>query len=162
MEKLLWPESQIQKIKPEFFNGCSKKTYDDKGNIVYYEYKAEDRANIPNVGHESHRSNTLMANRYPKRIKYGNTLPFNPGDATFFDTTDWHFEVVMDYGEHGGVATPGHAEIQPWAYRHDPFSVYTPGFELRTYRLCKRILMYHNFPELGCRSLSDMCYRIKF
>jgi hypothetical protein len=37
-----------------------------------------------------------------------------------------------------------------WAVRRDPFSTYRSGFEIRTYRLCRRILMFHRFPdELG-------------
>ena len=36
--------------------------------------------------------------------------------------------------------------------RKDPFSSYRSGFEVRTYRLCRRALMFHHFPEeLGCR-----------
>jgi len=31
----------------------------------------------------------------------------------------------------------------PW----DPFSGYRAGFEIRTYRLCRRILMFHHFPD---------------
>ena len=29
----------------------------------------------------------------------------------------------------------------------DPFSDYRPGFEVRTYRLCQRVLMFHHFPD---------------
>lgn len=37
--------------------------------------------------------------------------------------------------------------MQPWNCRLDPFSTYRPTFELRTYRLCRRVLMFHNFPQ---------------
>ena len=37
-----------------------------------------------------------------------------------------------------------------WKARVDPFSTYRAGFEVRTYRLCQRVLMFHHFPdELG-------------
>ena len=37
-----------------------------------------------------------------------------------------------------------------WTARVDPFSSYRAGFEVRTYRLCQRVLMFHHFPdELG-------------
>src|SRR5262249_31731092 len=37
-----------------------------------------------------------------------------------------------------------------WSVRLDPFSSYRAGFEVRTYRLCRRVLMFHHFPrELG-------------
>jgi RHS repeat-associated protein len=131
------------------FQWLLEKTYDDKGNIILYEYKAEDRANVPAALHEEHRQNTTMVNRHVKRIKYGNTIPFTLGNTTFFATTDWHFEVVMDYGEHGEVNSPAYAEIQSWQHRHDPFSSYTAGFEIRTHRLCHRLLLYHRFTELN-------------
>ena len=39
---------------------------------------------------------------------------------------------------------------RPWSVRQDPFSTYRAGFEVRTYRLCQRVLMFHHFPdELG-------------
>ena len=31
--------------------------------------------------------------------------------------------------------------------RADPFSTHRAGFEIRTYRLCKRVLMFHHFPD---------------
>ena len=34
-----------------------------------------------------------------------------------------------------------------WPVREDPFSTYRAGFEVRTYRLCRRVLMFHHFPE---------------
>jgi RHS repeat-associated protein len=126
-----------------------EKTYDDKGNIIFYEYKAEDHALVPASLHEEHRHNTALVNRYPKRIRYGNTIPFAPENTTFFNTTDWHYEVVIDYGEHGATDSPAYAEIQPWQYRHDSFSTYTAGFEIRTHRLCHRIFMYHRFAALN-------------
>ena len=70
---------------------------------------------------------------------------------------DWLFEVVFDYGEHYTRSADGQpASVQlddhgrTWARRQDPFSTYRAGFEVRTYRLCQRVLMFHHFPdELG-------------
>ena len=56
------------------------------------------------------------------------------------------FEVVLDYGEHDADApTPNDAGA--WLCRNDPFSVYRAGFEVRTYRLCQRVLVFHHFPR---------------
>lgn len=54
-------------------------TRDDKGNAVVYEYKAEDGAGVdPRRAHERNRGDSddarRAANRYPKRIRYGNRL----------------------------------------------------------------------------------------
>ena len=55
------------------------------------------------------------------------------------------FEVVFDYGDHDEYA-PLPEPDRPWPCRPDPFSTYRPGFEVRTYRRCHRVLMFHHFP----------------
>jgi RHS repeat-associated protein len=138
------PASQIvDPVWPRrIFTWLLDETRDDRGNVIVYEYKPEDLAGVPNVVSEGHRLKgiTSFSNRHLKRIRYGNTVP---GDAT---TTV--FEVVFDHGEHD-PATPTPDEAQPWPARQDPTSTYRPGFEVRTYRLCRRILMFHHFTELG-------------
>jgi virulence plasmid B protein len=54
-------------------------TYDDRGNVSAYEYKPEDGANVPPCLHEQNRQ--ITANRYMKRIKYGNHTPITPAVA---------------------------------------------------------------------------------
>ena len=118
-------------------------TYDDKGNAIRYEYKSEDSAGISLAKvHERNRTpESRSTNRYLKRIQYGNQTP-----RKLDENLAWMFEVVFDYGEHD------HTNPQPndsgvWTVRNDPFSFYRAGFEVRTYRLCQRVLMFHNFPE---------------
>jgi Salmonella virulence plasmid 65kDa B protein len=55
-------------------------SYDDKGNAIGYEYKAENTQNIDlSLVQERNRTDaTRAANRYLKRIKYGNETP-RPG-----------------------------------------------------------------------------------
>ena len=124
--------------------------YDPHGNAIRLEYKPEDGAEVrPSLSFEGRRirSGAGFAQRYLKRVRYGNSEPLSvtepdrPGN-------EWHFELVFDYGEHGG-AVPVADEANIWTVRLDPFSTHQPGFELRTYRLCRRILMFHRFPELG-------------
>ena len=125
-------------------------TVDDRGNAVVYGYKAEDDANVPASVAEAGRQ--VTANRYLKRIRYGNTAPvYWPADpqlldATAADPAAWHFEVVFDYGEHD-PAVPTPEESLTWPCRVDPFSAYRAGFEVRTYRTCRRVLMFHRFTE---------------
>ena len=92
-------------------------TRDDKGNAVLYRYKPEDgqgvelsQANERNRGPQDDACRT--ANRYLKRIYYGNRTPLldNAGHRPrFLDKAQidaqianagWMFEVVFDYGEH--------------------------------------------------------------
>lgn len=130
-------------------------SYDTKGNATIFNYVAEDSANVDTtLANEKNRTNTgRSANRYIKSIQYGNRVPNrNLTDWTVISAASlpnetWNFTVVFDYGEHD-VANPKPDESAPWPCRKDPFSSYRSGFEIRTYRLCRRILMFHNFKEL--------------
>src|SRR5436190_2963275 len=160
----------------QIFSWLICQSYDDKGNAIVYEYCAEDSQRILEnqqgqlvaLAHERNRNDaTRSANRYLKRIKYGNRTP-NRNLTTWQGTdptqiSDWMFEMVFDYGEGQYTeATPdadrrifAQARLDPpagshWPVRQDPFSSYHAGFEVRTYRLCRRVLMFHHFPdELG-------------
>ncbi|HXQ37338.1 MAG TPA: SpvB/TcaC N-terminal domain-containing protein, partial [Anaerolineales bacterium] len=121
-------------------------SYDDKGNAIAYGYKLENSEGIDVwQAHERNRTEfSRSANRYLKRIKYGNRVSrlIEPDVAR----GGWHFEVVFDYGEHD-LDTPTPDETKEWLCRHDAFSSYRATFEVRTYRLCQRVLMFHHFPE---------------
>jgi RHS repeat-associated protein len=144
-------------------------SYDDKGNAIVYEYAEENDAHVePCQANERNRVRT--ANRYLKRITYGNRLPNR--DAATWQVTDptnlprdtWMFEVVFDYDEcHFEDVDPDPARPeaeqhrfarasaslgQSWTVRPDPFSSYRAGFEVRTYRRCRRVLMFHHIPDL--------------
>lgn len=131
-----------------------EETRDDRGNVATYTYKAEDSAGVsPARLSEASRFRpdgtfTATAQRYPKRVRYGNRAPV-ARDAPAPTASDAYlFEIVFDYGEHDDAA-PTPDESHPWALRPDPFSTRRPAFEVRSYRLCRRVLMFHRFPELG-------------
>lgn len=138
-------------------------TRDDKGNGVLYRYKAEDGAGVDlTQAHERNRGprndTHRSANRYLKRIFYGNraSLLDNTGHRPRFlnkaqinnqiATSGWMFEIVFDYGDHD-TNVPKPNDAGAWLYRSDAFSTYRPGFEVRTTRLCQRVLMFHHFPD---------------
>lgn len=122
-------------------------SYDDKGNAIRYEYKAENSDGIITAqAHERNRTpESRSADRYLKRIRYGNQTPRQPNEDLSL-RTDWLFEVVFDYGEHD-LTNPKPNDSGIWTVRNDPFSAYRAGFEVRTYRLCQRVLMFHHFPN---------------
>lgn len=125
------------------FSWLIEESRDDRGNVITYEYKQENRENIDgSLLCEKNRlaGNTLFANRYIKRIKYGNKEPRQ--------RDSWLFQVVFDYGDHD-PDSPGIDPDRTWACRRDAFSAYRAGFEVRTFRLCQRVLMFHHFAELG-------------
>jgi RHS repeat-associated protein len=120
--------------------------FDPEGNAIVYEYAAENLDGVDQgVSYERSRAPAL-AQRYLKRIRYGNSRPMRPDVAEPADNR-WHFELVFDYGDHAEAATP--VPDRPWPSRPDPRSSYRAGFEVRTYRLCRRILQFHHFDQLG-------------
>jgi RHS repeat-associated protein len=146
-------------------------SYDDKGNALVYEYVAENDDNV-DLSHINERNRTRSANRYLKYIRYGNRQPLliDPTQPSFrqthvpapdFSSAGWMFEVVFDYGEGHYQEMPADgrifatATLKPpiggtWPARLDPFSTYRSCFEVRSYRLCRQVLMFHHFPdELG-------------
>ena len=122
-----------------------EETLDAKGNRILYEYKREDGQNIETKLHERNRLQT--ANVYLHRILYGNYK-----DETGLEK--WAFQVLFNYGEydlnHPSGLDPEHPD-NTWETRTDPYSTYRPGFEVRTYRRCASVLLFHHFPELGDR-----------
>jgi RHS repeat-associated protein len=124
-------------------------SYDDKGNAIRYEYKEENSDGINTAqAHEQNRTiESRAVDRYLKHVYYGNQTPRQPNEDLSL-RTDWLFEVVFDYGEHDPTnPKPNDAGI--WTVRNDPFSSYRAGFEVRTYRLCQRVLMFHHIPDLS-------------
>ncbi|MEO3780966.1 SpvB/TcaC N-terminal domain-containing protein [Micromonospora sp. B11E3] len=114
---------------------------DSLGNVATYEYKREDTAGVTPQPGEQHRlaaGAPLQANRHLKRIRYANAVPDDASSARLL--------VVLDYGEHDLEPTEAHA----WPARDDAYSVYTAGFEIRTYRLLRRLMVFHDFgADLG-------------
>lgn len=72
-------------------------TFDGRGNAMSYEYAAEDGASVETgAPHERHRDRRSRgANRYIKRIKYGNRVPHRPHQE--IGGHEWLFELVFDY-----------------------------------------------------------------
>ena len=150
---------------------------DDKGNAIAYEYAAEDSRNVAlDAVSEAHRNSVPQArtaNRHIKYMRYGNRVShlIQPDLAK----ANWLFEVVFDYGEghyaedapdaDGNIFASVSAAVPPggaWAVREDPFSSRRAGFENRTYRLCRRVLMIHHFDELAADSVDYLVRATEF
>ena len=157
------------------FNWLICRSYDDRGNAIVYDYAGENDCGI-DLCRSSERARSHTANRYLKCIRYGNRTPLfldmgNPScrpshlSPHDLNAAEWMFEAVFDYGEgHYSENPPDEtgnvhsiAFLEPqcgWATRKDSFSNYRAGFEVRTHRLCRRVLMYHHFEhELGAPSV---------
>lgn len=143
-----------------------EETFDTKGNHMLYEYVQEDAAlQLPGI-HEHNRSYTQA---YIRRILYGNT-PKNldaarkvgpirtaTDHANPLETRERHylFEVLFDYettAENLNIADDHshdteHTVPGNWPVRENPLSSFRSGFEIRTLRRCRRVLMRHHFKE---------------
>ncbi len=133
------------------FSSLLSLMFDDKGNAARYEYAAEDGTGVNRAAaYEANRTDAdRQAQRYLKTIRYGNVQPYFPdwspvGPETPLPT-DWHFHLVLDYGDHQANAPTPNPD-RPWPVRPDPFSACRAGFEVRTYRRCERVLLFHHFP----------------
>lgn len=135
--------SKIYKWFPEF-------VVDDKGNSTQYIYKKENEIGFnPDLIHHKNRykNNAITyTNLYIDKILYGNKTPYQLGQA-FPIETDYMFQTVFDYG----TVLPNQSPdiMNEWDFRPDAFSNYKAGFEIRTTRLCKRVLLFHVFDELA-------------
>ena len=119
-------------------------SYDDRGNVIVYHYKQENAANVDSsLPQEQNRllDGHSYTRQYLKQVFYGNQQPFA--------RDNWLFQVVFDYGEHDEANPMPDVEVQPWLHRRDAFSSFRSGFEIRTQRLCQRVLMFHRFDQAG-------------
>jgi RHS repeat-associated protein len=128
------------------------RTFDGKGNIAHYSYVADDSVGVDrSLAHETNRTDAVRATqRYLQAIRYGNVQPyFADGSAEGAEPplpSEWHFQIVFDFGNHDPDA-PTPAPDRPWPVRPDPFSTHRAGFEIRTYRRCQRVLVFHTFAD---------------
>ena len=143
-------------------------------------YAGEDPgARLPEIFERSR----VATQRYIRRILYGNlpdplvdemqrplTYPDGGAIGQLRNGQRYAFEVVFDYGDWSTPTilphpqAPGEQEVfgagparsgpgRPAPLRPDRFSHFRAGFELRTLRRCRRVLMFHHFAELGAPTL---------
>jgi Insecticide toxin TcdB middle/C-terminal region./Salmonella virulence plasmid 65kDa B protein./Insecticide toxin TcdB middle/N-terminal region. len=136
-------DSRIFAWLPEF-------TFDDRGNCSRYIYKKENSQGLDDtLLHNRNRQaggTITYTNLYLEKVLYGNRTPYRQFNDPFPNEADFMFQTVFDYGEYETNAP--HVKSNDWAYRKDAFSDYKAGFEIRTTRLCRRILLFHHFSEL--------------
>ncbi len=135
---------KIYEWLPEFI-------FDDKGNCSQYIYKKEDTTGFDEL--LLHNRNRLKNgfitynNLYIEKIRYGNKTPYKQFGETFPVETDYMFQTIFDYGSLH--VNQSFERINNWNFRPDAFSDYKAGFEIRTTRLCKRVLLFHHFKGTG-------------
>ncbi|UUM22276.1 SpvB/TcaC N-terminal domain-containing protein [Mycoavidus sp. SF9855] len=122
------------------------------GEHIYYQYKAEDGVSFDEE--EKTRHPNAGGQKYLYQVNYGN---ITSQDSLFVleeempSLESWLFHLVFDYGERSDSLDeiPPFTTAKAWPCRLDSFSRYEYGFELRTRRLCRQILMYHRLQSLA-------------
>ncbi|MGF1585702.1 MAG: SpvB/TcaC N-terminal domain-containing protein [Bacteroidales bacterium] len=138
--------AEIYEWMPEF-------VFDDKGNCTQYIYKKENETGFDEL--LLHNRNRLRnglityTNLYIDKVLYGNKTPYKLFGDAFPVETDYMFQTVFDYGTL--LPNDSFETINDWDFRPDAFSNYKAGFEIRTTRLCKRVLLFHVFEELAVK-----------
>jgi RHS repeat-associated protein len=132
-------QTRIFEWLPEF-------SFDDKGNCTRYIYKEDDVQGLIDTPHNNNRivnGKPTYANLYIEKIVYGNKTPYKHFGDLFPADEDFLFVTAFDYGTCSENDSP--EVINTWDFRTDAFSDYKAGFEIRTTRLCKRVVLFHRF-----------------
>ena len=141
------------------------KSWNDKGNAIHYRYAPENSAGVDlSLASEVNRSDlSRSSNRHLKRILYGNKQSLLADGNTVpllgpeLSDSDWLFEVIFDYDEghlnpvtkspKGDLFDVSAKSRQDWTVRPDSFSKHRSCFEIRSYRRCSHIMMFHHFEK---------------
>lgn len=151
-----WTDNSVlsnPKNPTEIYEWLPEFVFDDKGNCTQYVYQKEDTTGFDEaLLHNRNRivANTLSyTNIYLSKVLYGNLHTYKQFGHPFPEEKDYLFQTVFDYGTL--LSDDPFEKINNWDYRHDAFSDYKAGFEIRTTRLCKRVLLFHVFEELALK-----------
>lgn len=127
------------------YSWLATETYDDRGNAARFDHLVEDSAGVtPGIGGEANRDDDVRRRaRYVGSVRYGNVESRLQVDG---EAMSWRFQLCFDYGQHADT-DPKPDDALPWSTRLDPISVGRAGFEIRSYRLCRRVLLFHHFPD---------------
>ncbi|WP_274724520.1 SpvB/TcaC N-terminal domain-containing protein, partial [Xenorhabdus bovienii] len=130
-----------------------EETVTPTGEHIYYQYRAEDDAGCDEPEKGQHPLSA--AQRYLLQVHYGNITPqasLFALDKALPANNQWLFHLVFDYGERASslYEVPAfQATPENWPVRQDCFSRFEYGFEIRTRRLCRQVLMFHRLNALA-------------
>ncbi|WIF71890.1 SpvB/TcaC N-terminal domain-containing protein [Proteus vulgaris] len=121
------------------------------GEQIEYHYCAEDEKGCGKQEIQSH--SNANTQRYLEKVYYGNPVGERAFSCTKSDNTlpkNALFTLVFDYGERNSALAsyPQWQSNSDWTLRKDCFSLFHYGFEVRTRRLCRQVLMYHRIESL--------------
>jgi RHS repeat-associated protein len=138
--------------------------YDTHGEAIAYEWLAEDGAGVATGGSEAGRDRS--AQRYLGAVRYA---PWEPVAAPAYGigpwpSAQWHFALLCDYGQYAPEPSNPQPQLPSgaWATRLDPRSSHRSGFEVRTHRLLRGVLLFHEFEGLGPTPMLTQLVRLSY
>jgi len=106
------------------------------GNKINYHYKQEDYDGLDDI---TTSTPSRPVNTYLDYVEYGNY--FSNSDELFAYKVQCIYQPL-------DATQPDTITANQWALRTNPFSNFKSGFEIRNYRLCYGIAIYHKFDGL--------------
>ena len=144
------PEPRIfdPKDQSRVFSWLLEQSADDRGNVVRYEYKAEDGVGVdPTKTSERSRFDRKSGSPVVHRdgaavLEARRSTATSRPDSRRTSCSSWCSTTASTR-----APRRRRTRTSTWPVRIDPFSTYRAGFEVRTYRLCQRVLMFHRLSD---------------
>ncbi|EQA1699131.1 SpvB/TcaC N-terminal domain-containing protein [Enterobacter bugandensis] len=114
-----------------------EETLSPLGETIFYQYRKEDGINCDETELAAHPSEGAAV--YPYRIYYGNCTDVNSLVSFSNLKPKWLFRIDFDYITDNNI----------WSVRKDCFSDFRYGFNVRTRRLCRQIILLHEVTLLA-------------
>ncbi|EIY4985239.1 SpvB/TcaC N-terminal domain-containing protein [Enterobacter hormaechei] len=114
-----------------------EETLSPLGETIFYQYRKEDGINCDETELAAHPSEGAAV--YPYRIYYGNCTDVNALVSFSNLKPKWLFRIDFDYI----------TDNNNWSVRKDCFSDFRYGFNVRTRRLCRQIILLHEVTLLA-------------
>lgn len=147
--RLFFEEGGVMKI----FQWLLSETEDTNGNKIVYAYKNDDGADLQaNLATYPEERNHIYNQVYLKSIVYVDYQEPGANEEKFL----WKIE--LDYGEYNDAGN----EVKVWDVRPDSFSSYRSGFEIRTARQCRRILIKRRLDGVADQYELIRSYELKY
>ncbi|VVE65056.1 Mono(ADP-ribosyl)transferase SpvB [Pandoraea anapnoica] len=140
-------------IAPRIAEWWLEESVAPNGERIRYRYSV-DSIDTGNAIRSALSDDNVAPHVYLTHVCYGNVNASLIPSTLLGDTSPddaWCFELVFDYGERptGMEDVPPYDTDLPRPERADPFSSFAFGVEHRTRWLCRQVLMFHRFDELG-------------
>lgn len=155
-----WETVSSDNIISRYGDSDESRIYDPKDNTRVFKWLLTQAIDSHGNKVKYNYSKFGGTNSYLRSLEYGNYTD-NSGKERFT------FEVLVDYGNHKlnnlqqPDADPYLPVIDP-PTRQDVFRSFKSGFEIKTEYLCRHLLVFHHFAELGVRPCLSRFMRLGF